>query len=185
MLRASLDISIVLDGQEAEDSPDEHMLQSARNLVGLSSQRLNLTTLGGQRDMSMLLAQSAVQVAGSANLPPPPPPRCYATGPLHSSPNARHSHIFSTAAMAPASSGPEEHLGRSLSISSSASAFCSKRAVCSRYKATRLSNAGCFTCLSRMAMPAVQCRLGLHFCIDVQLSICMTAVPDEPLSLCL
>ena len=48
--------------QEAEDSPDEYMLSSAKNLVSLSSQRLNLTTLGGRRDMSMLLAQSAVQV---------------------------------------------------------------------------------------------------------------------------
>ncbi len=48
--------------QEAEKAHDDYMLGSAKSLVAMSPQRLELTTLGGRRDMSMLLAQSAIQV---------------------------------------------------------------------------------------------------------------------------
>ena len=49
--------------QEAEKSSDDYMLGSAKSLIARSSQRHELTTLGGRRDMSMLLAQSAIQVS--------------------------------------------------------------------------------------------------------------------------
>lgn len=44
------------------------MLGSAKSLVAMSPQQLELTTLGGRRDMSMLLAQSAIQVMLGAHI---------------------------------------------------------------------------------------------------------------------
>ena len=38
------------------------MVKAAKSIMAASAQKLQLTELSGQRDMSMLLAQSAVQV---------------------------------------------------------------------------------------------------------------------------
>lgn len=51
--------------QEAEDASDSHMMEYAQSLAGFSPQQMQLTLLGGRRDVSALAAQSAIQVLAS------------------------------------------------------------------------------------------------------------------------
>lgn len=48
--------------QEAEDAVDSHMMEYAQSLASQSPQQMQLTLLGGRRDVSALAAQSAIQV---------------------------------------------------------------------------------------------------------------------------
>ena len=48
--------------QEAEDAIDSHMMEYAQSLASQSPQQMQLTLLGGRRDVSALAAQSAIQV---------------------------------------------------------------------------------------------------------------------------
>ena len=41
---------------------DQEIVNAAKNIMFTSAQKLQLTELSGRRDMSLLLAQSAVQV---------------------------------------------------------------------------------------------------------------------------
>ena len=53
----------LLVSQVPSKARDQEIVNAAKNIMFNSAQKLQLTELSGRRDMSLLLAQSAVQVS--------------------------------------------------------------------------------------------------------------------------